>query len=73
MKIKSGNDLDWEQAKKAAQAIIKQCDDAGFTPPEATDIHIERVSAVCIAMDAIVDALRLRTGAGDKPSRVEPK
>lgn len=60
--IRSGADLDWQMALNAAEVIVKQCSNAFFAPPEATDIHIMRVYNVCKAMDAIVDALRLRRG-----------
>lgn len=58
--IKDGRDLDWDMARKAAEAILKQCNDAAYCPPEAMDIHIMRVDYVCQAMDAIADALKLR-------------
>jgi len=58
--IKSGNEIDWAMAEKAARAILKQCDDIGFCPPEAVDIHQMRIGYVCRAMDSIADALRLR-------------
>ena len=73
MKITSGSELDWDMALKAAKAIVKQCEDAAWAPPEAVDVHIERVRQVCGAMDSIVDALKLRHGSGEKPTRVEPK
>ena len=60
--IKSGAELDWQMARKAALDIVKQCDDAGFTPPEATDVHLIRLNRVCAAMNAIQDALKLRRG-----------
>jgi hypothetical protein len=72
MKIKSGSELDWEMALKAAEHILEVCRDAGFTPPEAVDLHIEKVTEICVAMDAIVDALKLRHGSGSPPKRVEP-
>lgn len=71
MKIKSGSELDWEMARKAAEHIVKLCKDSGFTPPEAVDIHIERVGQICVAMDSIVDALKLRHGSGEPAKRVE--
>jgi hypothetical protein len=58
--IKSGADLDWSSAERAAKDIMKQCFDAAFAPPEAVDLHLMRVQRVCVAIDAIVDALRLR-------------
>ncbi|RPH65027.1 MAG: hypothetical protein EHM89_00360 [Acidobacteria bacterium] len=47
-------------AEKAARAILKQCEDAHFCPPEAVDIHQMRIGYVCHAMDSIADGLRLR-------------
>jgi hypothetical protein len=58
--VRSGAELDWEMTRKAALDIIKQCDDAGFTPPEALDVHMMRIARVCVAMNAITDALKLR-------------
>jgi len=60
--VTSANQIDWETARKAALAIVKQCDDAAFAPPEALDIHQMRVGYVCVALDTIVDALRIRRG-----------
>jgi hypothetical protein len=58
--IASGKELDWRMAEKAAEEILKQCRDSFFCPPEATDIHLYRIQRVCSAMNAIVDALRLK-------------
>ncbi len=60
--VTSGKQIDWETARKAALAIVKQCEDAGYLPPEALDIHQMRVGYVCVALDTIVDALRIRRG-----------
>lgn len=60
--ITSGAEIDWAAAHKAALAIVKQYDDAGYLPPEALDIHQMRISYVCVALDTIVDALRIRRG-----------
>jgi hypothetical protein len=72
MKIKSGSALDWEMAKKAAEHIVKMCEDAFYVPPEAVGQHTAYVAKVCGAMDSIVDALKLRHGSGEPPKRVEP-
>lgn len=53
-------DLKWDDARKAALAIVKQCDDAAYAPPEAGDIHIMRVGRVCVALDEIVAALHIK-------------
>jgi hypothetical protein len=71
MKIKSGNELDWEMALKAAQDLVKQCEAAFYAPPEAVSSHFVHVNRVCVAMDAIVDALKLQHGSGNPPTRVE--
>lgn len=60
--ITSGRELDWATVEKAAKAILKEAQDSGFTPPESVDIHLVRMRRVCTAMDAIVDALKLRKG-----------
>lgn len=59
-KISSGSELDWTMVERAAQDIVKQATDAWFVPPEAVDVHLMRVQRVCAAMNAIVDALKLR-------------
>jgi hypothetical protein len=73
MKIKSGSELDWRMALMAAQDIVKQCEDAQYTPPEAVTQHTMRVKRVCTALNSIVDALKLQHASADKPPRLEPK
>lgn len=77
-KIESATEFDWAMAKRAAERIVKICNDIGFVPPEALDIHQERIQEVCQCIDAIADGLRLRAGAasetpGGPAARMEPK
>lgn len=58
--ISSAAELDWEMAKKAAADILKICSEAGFTAPEAIDLHLMKIDRICVAIDAIADALKLR-------------
>jgi hypothetical protein len=57
-------DIDWAGAKEAAQRIIKRCDDAPFTAPEATAIIQRNIQAVCIELDIIVRALKITPPGG---------
>lgn len=59
-KILSGSELDWHGAEQAARALLKQCQDAQFIPPEALGMHFARLLLVCEAMNAIADKLKLR-------------
>lgn len=70
--IKSGTELDWTLVRNAADAIRKQAEDAGYTPPEAVDIHQVRIGRVCVALDTIVDALKIERKT-DESLRAEIK
>jgi hypothetical protein len=58
--IKSGAELDWAMVEKAAKDILKQANDADYVPPESIDTHMSHIKRVCVAMNAITDALKLR-------------
>lgn len=57
MKLTDSRQLDWGAAKRAAQSILKACDDAAYTAPEALYAHREHIVKVCSAMDEIAKAL----------------
>lgn len=52
--------LNWTAAREAAQRIIKRCDDAGFTAPEALGVIRTQLAAVATDMNVIAEALLLR-------------
>jgi hypothetical protein len=62
VKIKDSSELDYEMAMRAAERIVKICQDADFTPPEAMDLHLEKIRQICTCIDSIADGLRLRPG-----------
>lgn len=59
-KIKSGNELDWDMVRKAANGILKAAYDVQFKAPDDLEGHMLYVSRVCQAMNSITDALKLR-------------
>jgi hypothetical protein len=59
-KIKSGSELDWQAAQDAAHRMLKVADSASYVPPEAIGDHMAYVRRVCVALDEIVIALKLR-------------
>lgn len=62
--IADARDLDWAAAKAAAERVIRICEDAGFTAPEALDILRGKVQLVCMEMDQIVAALHITPPGG---------
>lgn len=40
-------------ARDAAERIVRSCESAGYTPPEALDIHVQRVRSICTELDEI--------------------
>ncbi len=62
--ITDAHAFDWTRAKDAAAKIVKLCEDAWFSPPEALDLHQHRASRVCAEIDEIAAALRLQGNVG---------
>ena len=58
-RISTGADLNWTSASDAAAEILKQTQSAGYTPPEAVDIHQMRVGRVCEQLDKLIGALKI--------------
>jgi hypothetical protein len=61
-KITSGKDFKWGTAHDAAEMIVKQCNDARYIPPEATEMHRQRARVVCEQIDKLAAALKLQPG-----------
>lgn len=57
--LTDARELEWSTAKTAAERIIRICQDAGFTAPEAIDLLRGKVQLVCMEIDQIVAALRI--------------
>jgi hypothetical protein len=53
--------LNWSAARDAAQRIIKRCDDASFTAPEALDVIRAQIQAVADDLNTIAAALLITT------------
>lgn len=58
-KIKSGAELDYDMARKAAERIVALCKEAFFLPPEDVPAHLNNIEEVCTCFQAIADGLRL--------------
>lgn len=63
-KLADARDLDWPAAKLAAQRIIRICEDAGFTAPEALDVLQGKIALVCVELNGIAAALLITPGSG---------
>ena len=61
--LTDARDLDWQTAKEQAQRIIRVCDDAGFTAPEALDVFRGKIQQVAESMNAIARALLMTGGS----------
>ena len=57
--ISDGRAFKWDDARRAAQEIIKAADDAAYVPPEVPSGHARLVGRVCVSLDAIVTALKI--------------
>jgi hypothetical protein len=57
--IKNATEIDYAMAQKAAERIVKICQDSAFTPPEAMDLHLMKLGEICKCIDVIADGLRL--------------
>jgi len=60
--VTSGTEFDWAATRRAAELIIKQCDDAAYVPPELATGHQRLASRVCAQIDVIAAALKLVRG-----------
>ncbi len=58
-KIKDATELDYAKTQRAAERIVKICQEAFFAPPEAMDLHLIKIEEISVCIDAIVDSLRL--------------
>ena len=58
-KISDARELDWDAAKAAALEIVRVCQEAGFTAPEALDYLCSKVVLVCEQLNVIVAALKI--------------
>lgn len=65
MKLFDTAQLDYTMALAAAKSIVRICEDAGFTSPEALDLHQIKIRRICEAMDIIAKSL-LITGAAEQ-------
>lgn len=59
-KLTSTAQLDWTAARAAAQRIVRICDDAGFTAPEAVDLHLAKVVEVTERMNDVARNLLIK-------------
>lgn len=62
--------LDWTSARAAAQRIVRICDDAGYTAPEAVDLHCAKVVEVTDRMNDIARNLLIKP-PGATPEELE--
>lgn len=66
-KLSNARQLDWKRASKAAEAIIKQCSDAGYVAPEDLAVLRLLIKNVCASLNDISAALLIRLPVSDVP------